>query len=107
MTELFTKKIHHCNTSVFYFVQNLFPRWRHNRTISSQAEYIVVFKSPVSHLTKQMYPGRVRYMQEANKDATLLPCVYVLIDLKQETPEHLRMRANVYPDSVQCTYLLR
>ena len=57
------------------------------------AQYVVLFKIPrdateVSHLAMQIYPGRVRYMQEAFKDATSLPYGYLLVDLKQETPEH-------------------
>ena len=43
--EVIHQKSHHCNTSVFYFVQNLFPRWRHNRIISSQTKYIVLLKT--------------------------------------------------------------
>ena len=63
VTELFTKKSHHSNTSVMYLVQNLFPKHKESRTISLNAQYMVVFKNPrdasqVTHLAKQMYPGR-------------------------------------------------
>ena len=34
VTNLFTKKSHHCNTSVIYLVQNLFPKNKESRTIS-------------------------------------------------------------------------
>ena len=110
VTNLFTKKSHHCNTSVVYLVQSIFPKNRESRTISLNAQYIVAFKNPrdatqVTHLARQMYPGRVKYMQEAFKDATSGPYGYLLIDLKQETPEHLRLRTNVFPDEVQYTYL--
>ena len=45
------------------------------RTISLNSQYIVVFKNPrdVSQMTtlaKQMYPGRVKFVQEAFADAT-------------------------------------
>ena len=33
VTNLFTKKSHHCNTSVIYLVQNLFPKNKESRTI--------------------------------------------------------------------------
>ena len=61
VTELFTKKSHHSNTSVIYLVQNLFPKHKESRTISLNAQYMVVFKNPrdasqVTHLAKQMYP---------------------------------------------------
>ena len=59
VTNLFTKKSHHCNTSIIYLVQNLFPKNKESRTISLNSQYIVVFKNPrdVSQMTtlaKQM-----------------------------------------------------
>ena len=78
VTTLFTKKSHDCNTSVVYLLQNLFPNGKETRTISLNAHCMVLFKSPrdagqVGQLAKQMYPGRVKYMQDAFKDATSTP----------------------------------
>ena len=75
VTQLFTKKSRHSNTSVIYLVQNLFPKHKESRTISLNAQYMLVFKNPrdasrVTHLAKQMHPGRVNFVQEAFKDAT-------------------------------------
>ena len=61
VTNLFTKKSHHCNTSVIFLVQYLFPKNKESHTISLNSQYIVVFKNPrdVSQMTtlaKQMYP---------------------------------------------------
>ena len=39
VTQLFTKKSHHSNTSVIYPVQNLFPKHKESRTISLNAQY--------------------------------------------------------------------
>ena len=96
VTQLFTKKSHHSNTSVIYLVQNLFLKHKESRTISLNAQYMVVFKNPrdasqVTHLAKQMYPGRVNFVQEAFKDATNVPYGYLLVDLKQDTPEDVRL----------------
>ena len=82
VTNLFTKKSHHCNTSVIYLVQNLFPKNKESRTISLNSQYIVVFKNPrdVSQMTtlaKQMYPGRVKFVQEAFADARSTPYGYI------------------------------
>ena len=60
------------NTSVLYLVQNLFPQNKESRTISLNSQYMVVFKNPrdasqMSHLARQMYPGRVKFVQEAFK----------------------------------------
>ena len=70
VTDLFTKKSHHSNTSVIYLVQNLFSRNKESRTISLNTQYMVEFKNPrdasqITNLAKQMYPGRVKFIQEA------------------------------------------
>ena len=106
VTELFTK-----NTSVIYLVQNLFPKHMESRTISLNAQYMIVFKNPrdasqVTHLAKQMYPGRVNFVQEAFKDATNVPYGYLLVDLKEDTPDDLHLRTTILPDdAVQYVYV--
>ncbi len=111
MTDLFTKKSHHSNTSVIYLVQNLFPKHKESRTISLNAQYMLVFKNPrdasqITHLAKQMYPGRVKFVQEAFKNATTVPYGYLLVDLKQDTPEDMRLRTTILPDdAVQYVYI--
>ena len=111
VTTLFTKKSHHRNTSVLHLVQNLFPKNKESRTISLNSHYMVVFKNPrdvsqMSHLARQMYPGRVKFAQDALKDATSVPYGYLLVDLKQDTPEVMRLRTAIFPDDgVQYVYL--
>ena len=70
VTDIFTTKSHHSNTSVIYLVQNIFSRNKESRTISLNTQYMVVFKNPrdasqITNLAKQMYPGRVKFIQEA------------------------------------------
>ena len=111
VTTLFTKKSHKSNTSVLYLVQNLFPKNKESRTISLNTHYMVVFKNPrdatqMSHLARQMYRGRTKFVQEAFKDATKIPYGYLLVDLKQDTPEDMRLRTAIFPDDdVQYVYL--
>ena len=93
-----------------YIVQNLFGKNKEQRTISLNSHYLVVFKNPrdasqVTHLAKQMYPGKTKYLQEAFKKATSIPHGYLLIDLRQETPDHLRLRTRVFPDQSQVVYV--
>ena len=96
---------------MLYLVQNLFPKNKESRTISLNSQYMVVFKNPrdvsqMSHLARQMYPGRVKFVQEAFKDATAVPYGYLLVDLKQDTPEDMRLRTAIFPDDgVQYVYL--
>ena len=74
------------------------------------SHYLVVLKNPrdasqVSHLAKQMYPGKTKYLQEAFKEATSIPHGYLLIDLRQETTDHLRLRTRIFPDQSQVVYV--
>ena len=106
VTKLFTKGSHHRNISVLYIVQNLFGKNKEHRTISLNSHYIILFKNPrdgsqITNLAKQMYPGQVSYVQESFKDATSVPYGYLLIDLRQETPDQLRLRSTIFPDDQQ------
>ena len=110
ITKLFTKASHHRDISVVYIVQNLFGKNKEHRTISLNAQYMVLFKNPrdasqITHLAKQMYPKHIKYVQEAFGDATSAPYGYLLVDLKQDTPEHLRLRTSIFPGEVQFVYL--
>ena len=63
---------------------------------------MVVFKNPrdasqLANLARQMYPGRGAFVQEAFADATASPYGYLLIDLKQNTPDDLRLRTSILP----------
>lgn len=110
VTHLFTKGSHHRDLSVLHLVQNLFDKNKHTRTISLNAHYLVLFKNPrdasqITHLAKQMYPGHVKFLQEVFRDATSKAYGYLLIDLKQETPEHLRLRTDIMPHEIQHVYI--
>lgn len=110
VTKLFTKGSHHRDVSIIYIVQNLFGKNKEQRTISLNSHYLVVFKNPrdasqVTHLGKQMYPGKLKYVQEAFKDATSRPHGYLLFDLRQETPDHMRLRTRIFPSDQQVVYL--
>ena len=109
VASLFTKKSHHRNISVMYIVQNLFHRGKHHRTISLNAHYMVVFKNPrdvsqIMALAHQMYPQRTKYFLEAYTAATARPHGYLVIDMKQETPDILRLRSHIFPGEEQKAY---
>lgn len=103
VVDIFTKYSHHKNLSVMYLTQNLFHQGKGQRDISLNAHYIVVFKNPrdraqIQHFARQLYPENSKYIQEAYNDATSSPHGYILIDLKQETPEACRVRSCIFPD---------
>lgn len=102
VVDLFTKGSHHKNMSVILISQNLFHQGKGQRDISLNTGYIVAFKNPrdrvqISHLARQVVPENPRFVQEAYFDATSRPHGYLLIDLKQSTPENCRFRTCVFP----------
>lgn len=99
----FTKGSHHHNFSVMYNVQNLYGKSKHQINLSSQ--YIVLLKKNPLCLAKQMYPGRTSYVQNSIKDVTSVPHGYFLIDLRQETPNQLRLQSNIFPHELQVVFI--
>jgi len=95
--ELYTKFSHHLNISVFFVVQNLFRKQQ--RTMSLNTHYLFLFKNPrdssfISHLARQIYPGNSKFLIESYQDATRKPHSFLLIDLKQNTDDRLRLIGN-------------
>ena len=80
-----------------------FDNGKRGLAISLNAQYMIVFKNPrdssqLANLARQVYPGRGAFVQEAFADATASPYGYLLIDLKQNTPDDMRLRTSVLPD---------
>ena len=108
--DLFTKGSHHRNLTIIYIVQNLFDKSRSMRTISLNSQYLVLFKYPrdktfVQHLGNQMHPKNTKLLVDAFDDATQAPYGYLLIDLRQETPEDMRIRTNIFPGEQEQVYI--
>ena len=59
----------------------------------------------VANLARQMYTGKSAFMIEAFKNATSALSGYLLIDLKQETDDKLRLRTGIFTGDVQFVYL--
>lgn len=113
IVDLFTKGSHHKNLSVILISQNLFHQGRGQRDISLNANYIVVFKNPrdraqIRHLARQVYPDDPKFLEEAYYDATSQPHGYLLLDLKQSTPDEYRFRTRIFPiDTLHYVYIPR
>ena len=110
VASLFTKKSHHRNMSVMYIVQNVFHQGKHHRTISLNAHYMVLFKNPrdasqIHSLARQIFPKNAEYLLEAYAAATSKPHGYLVIDMKQKTPDRLRLRSHIFPGEVQIAYV--
>lgn len=110
--DMFTKGSHHKNVSIVLLTQNIFSKGKHSRTISLNAHYLVLFKNPrdktqISFLARQMYPKGSRFLEEAYFDATKDAYGYLLLDLKQSTPNELRIQTNVFSFDKRFIYLCK
>ena len=104
LAELLTVDCHHLNASIIFVTQNLFHQDKSYRTACLNAQYMILFRSPrscnqMTYLARQLCTGnKVKRMVEAFQDATEKPYSHFIIDLKPDTPQCLRFRANVMPD---------
>jgi hypothetical protein len=101
LAKFFTQGSHHRNLTVVYIVQNLFHQSPPMRTVSLNSHYLVLFKNPrdksqVRALASQMYPSYTNFLVGAYEDATSVPYGYIVLDLRPDTPDELRVRTGVF-----------
>jgi energy-coupling factor transporter ATP-binding protein EcfA2 len=110
LTKFFTQGSHHRNLTVIYIVQNMFNQDRTMRTVNLNSHFLVLFKNPrdktqVRTLAQQMYPRNSGFLVDAFEDATALPFSYLVLDLRPETEERLRVRANIFDERGAVVYV--
>ena len=69
--------------------------------MSLNTQYSILFKNPrdqlqVMTLSRQMFPHCPYLFMDQFNQATAEPYVYLVIDLKQNTPDHQRLRTDVF-----------
>ena len=101
LCKFFTQGSHHRNLTVLYIVQNLFNQDKSMRTVSLNSHYLVLFKNPrdmtqIRTLAQQMYPKQAWFLVDAFDDATSKPFSYILLDLRADTPDAIRVRARMF-----------
>jgi hypothetical protein len=101
LCKFFTQGSHHRNLTVLYIVQNLFNQDKSMRTVSLNSHYLVLFKNPrdmtqIRSLAQQMYPKQAWFLVDAFDDATAKPFTYILLDLRSDTPDEIRVRARMF-----------
>lgn len=109
LTSLFTRGSHHYNLSIFFVVQNLFHKGKEFREITLNAHYLFLFKSrrdlnQINYLGRQLYPRNTKFFLEVYTDATKNAYSYLLIDLRPETEENMRLRTKILPGENMCIY---
>lgn len=107
VVDIFTKGCHHRNLSVLFLTQNIFHQGKGQRDISLNAHYIICFKNPrdgaqIRHLARQINPANSAFVRESYEDATSKPHGYLLFDLKQATPDHVRYRTSIFQEDGAC-----
>lgn len=108
VSDLFTKGSHHTNTSVILLVQNLFSQKKEMRNISLNSHYIILLANPrdkqqIRVLQSQMYPNK-KFLVDVYEKLTEKPHGYILLDLKQSTPNSLRVRSHIFPKEAAYVY---
>ena len=106
-TKLFTQGIHHRNLSVVLILQNLYKQGKAMRDIALNAQYLVLFKNvrdtgQIGVLARQM---ALPHLVEAYKKATAEPFQPLIIDLRPETPDYLRVRSHVLDGQIPRIYV--
>ncbi len=102
LQRVFSQYVHHRNLSAIYIVQNLFVQGKSSRTISLNANYMILFKNPrdvnqVAMLGRQMYPGNTKYFMECYHDAVNQPFGYIMIDYKAKLPSSTVSEQDCFP----------
>lgn len=112
LSEIFTT-FRHRNASVVFLTQNLFLQNKDYRTMSLNANYIVIMKNPrdqsqIVNFAKQFKPYNTKFVAAAFHNVTKNnPYSYILFDLKQETSECVRMRTNIFPQEWPMSALMQ
>jgi hypothetical protein len=108
VNKIFTKYSHHKDVSVMFLTQNIFHK--NARTMTLNSHYLVLFKNPrdaaqISFLARQIFPSKPKFMMEAFADATSKPFTYLVVDLKADTEDNLRLRSGIFPEELNYAYL--
>lgn len=109
IAELFTK-MRHLNLSSIFIVQNLYHNSRYMRTVTRNAQYLVIFPNPrdmgmILTLGRQIYPLNSKFLPDAFTQATRKPFGYLFIDLKPDTDPRFRLREGIMPEQQLYVYV--
>lgn len=107
---VFTRGSHHRNISIILILQNLFHKNRFLRTISLNAQYIILMRNvrdatQIQQLARQIYPQDAKFLIDAYIKSTRRPYGYLVIDLKTDQDDSLRVRTKVFPVDRQVVYV--
>ena len=96
-TKLFTQGIHHKNVSVLLILQNLYKQGPSMRDIHLNSQYYILYKNCRDVRQVEMLAGQMGLKHLAYKQVTAKPYCPLIIDMKPDTPDYLRVRSHVLP----------
>ena len=76
---------------------------KNQRDLSLNSDYMVIFKNPRDNsqfatMAKQIRLDKDKFLIWAYKDSTSSPHLHLMLDLKPDTEERIRMRRNILED---------
>ena len=109
---LFTMGCHHRKLSVIYLTQNIFQQSKCSRTIALNTHYLILFRnlrdgSQVTHLGRQLFPGKGQILVDAYQAATRVPYGYLVIDMSPHSEDKYRLRTQIFPGEDPIVYIPR
>ena len=101
----FTEGSHHKNLSVVFLMQNVFHKGSHARTMSLNAQYMVLFKNArdqqqIQTLARQIFPIDWRQFLQYFEEQTSKPYGHVILDFHPSTPTSQRIVKDYDPSAL-------
>ena len=109
MQDLFCQFCHHRNLSVMFITQNLFQQGKCARTIALNTHYIILLKnmrnrSQISHLGRQLFPGKSHMLDEVYEDCMKEPYSYLVVDTSPHSQDENRLHMHIFPGECPVVY---
>ena len=108
IVRIFFELCNHCNTTCFFLSQNLFFANKKYRSISLNANYMILMKnvrdqSQIMHLAKQFAPYKESYVVQSFMDISKKMFGYMVFDYHQKSCDITRIRTNILPHELPVT----
>lgn len=96
-SKLFTQGIHHTNLTIIFILQNLYKQGKAMRDVALNAQYMILFRNvrdtqQIRTLSRQM---GLPHLVDAYKKVTEEPYQPLIVDMRPNTPGHLRLRSHI------------
>ncbi len=110
VTNLFTRVAHHKQCFIIFITQNMYHASSQSRTRNLNTHYLVIFKNPRDKLQIRTLATQMcnNFFFDAYMDATSEGAhKYLLLDFRQETPDNVRIRTNIFHGEAQYAYVAK